>query len=72
MEKVVRHTWNKWISMTKSEILAELKRTGQLDNRRRSPEWEKAFQLYNELHPNNKLNQSCGSCYAKCRSWLMS
>lgn len=58
--------------MDKAAILAELKRTGQIDSRRRSPEWMKAFDLYNSIHPHNKLNPSCGSCYAKLRKWLMS
>lgn len=59
--------------MDKSEILAELKRTGQIDRRQRSPEWMKAFDLYNSQVPrSNKLNPSCGSCYGKLRNWLMS
>jgi hypothetical protein len=59
--------------MDKATILAELKRTGQFDRRQRSPEWMKAFDLYNAQVPRgNKLNPSCGSCYAKLRTWLMS
>jgi hypothetical protein len=60
--------------MDKAEILAELRRTGQLDNRRRSPEWMKAFDLYNSqvAHRANKLNPSCGSCYNKLKAWLQS
>jgi len=58
--------------MDKAAILAELKRTGQIDARRRSPEWQKAFDLHNSTFPHNKLNPSCGSCYAKLRKWLMS
>lgn len=58
--------------MDKATILAELKRTGQIDSSRRSPEWIKAFELYNSQNPRNKLNPSCGSCYRKLRTWLMS
>jgi hypothetical protein len=60
--------------MTKGEILEELRRTGQLDTRRRSDIWLKAFELYNSqvTHRANKLNPSCGSCYSKLRAWLQS
>ena len=60
--------------MSKQEVLEELKRTGQIDRRQRSPEWMKAFDLYNSqvAHRANKLNPSCGSCYGKLRTWLMS
>jgi hypothetical protein len=56
--------------MTKPEILAELKKAGQIDTSRKSPLWLEAFKLYNEQNPNHKLNPSCGSCFRKVRSWL--
>lgn len=55
--------------MTKAEILAELKRSGEISLFRRSPTWEKAFELHNKTTGQHK-KMSCGSCYRDVIAWL--
>jgi len=57
--------------MSKQEILAELTANGQVSVFRRSPSWEKAFELYNKVHGVRK-NPSCGSCFREVLAWLRS
>lgn len=59
------------MTMTKTEISAELKSKGQFDTNTRNELWTKAFQLF-EKDTKMKLSMSCGSCYSKVRSWLNS
>lgn len=58
--------------MSKQEVLDELKRTGDIDRRRKTPVWEKAFNLYNQAFPLAKLRPSCGGCFNRVLSWLRS
>lgn len=55
--------------MGKVEILAELTANGQITIFRRSPSWEKAFDLYNKVHSSRK-NPNCGSCFRDVLAWL--
>ncbi len=55
--------------MSKSEILAELTANGQISVFRRSPSWEKAFELYNKQN-NTRRNLNCGSCFRDVLAWL--
>jgi hypothetical protein len=56
--------------MGKTEILAELRANGEIDVFRRSPSWQKAFDLYKkEVGGHKSLN--CGSCYKDVKEWLM-
>lgn len=63
--------WLELNTMTKSEVVAELKSKGQFDTNTRNELWMKAFKLY-EIETKNKLSPSCGSCYNKVRQWLNS
>jgi len=56
--------------MSKVEILAELRANGQIDIFRRSPSWEKAFDLYKKEKGGHK-NMNCGSCYGDVKKWLL-
>lgn len=58
--------------MTKNELLAELKKAGQLDTSRRTPLWQQAFDLYNATFPQAKKSPSCGGCFNTVRRWLQS
>ncbi len=58
--------------MTKQEVLEELKSTGNINSHRRTPTWEKAFDLYNAAHPNNKRKIGCGTCFNDVKKWLQS
>ncbi len=55
--------------MSKAEILAELTTNGQISVFRRSPSWEKAFDLYNKQNNTHK-NPNCGSCFRDVLAWL--
>lgn len=57
--------------MSKQEILAELTAKGQHTEFKRSPAWEKAFDLYNKVHSSRK-NMNCGSCFRDVLAWLRS
>lgn len=57
--------------MSKTELVAELKKAGIRDSRVRHPLWEEAFKQYNAANPNNKVQYSlCGSCFSKVSNWL--
>jgi hypothetical protein len=56
--------------MTKQEILAELTKSGEILNFRRTPTWEKAFEAYNKANPNDRKNPSCGHCFRAVSAWL--
>lgn len=56
--------------MTKSEILAELTRTGEVSRFSRTQTWEKAFNLYNENNPRDKKSPNCGHCFRTVLGWL--
>ena len=55
--------------MNKTEILADLTKSGEVSVFRRSPTWEKAFKLYNDTNKGHK-NMNCGSCFREVLSWL--
>ena len=57
--------------MSKSDILDELRANGQISVFRRSPSWEKAFKLYNEIHKTHR-NMNCGTCFKDVEKWLRS
>lgn len=56
--------------MDKASILAELRANGQIDVFRRSPSWEKAFNLYKSVNGGHK-NMNCGSCFKDVKDWLL-
>lgn len=56
--------------MDKKTILNELTQNGNITSLRRSPTWEKAFDLHNSQNPNNKLKLGCGSCFRQVLAWL--
>jgi hypothetical protein len=56
--------------MDKATILAELTKSGEITVFRRSPMWEKAFDAYNLVHPNDKKSPSCGHCFRAVSAWL--
>jgi hypothetical protein len=57
--------------MDKAQLLAELTANGNISVLRRSPSWEKAFDVYNKLHGTN-LRPSCGTCFRTVLQWLRS
>lgn len=57
--------------MDKASILSALNSSGEVSNFRRSPNWEKAFKLYNDTHSSHK-NMNCGSCFRDVLAWLKS
>lgn len=57
--------------MGKAEILNALNASGEISVFRRSPNWEKAFKLYNDTH-STRRNLNCGSCYRDVLAWLKS
>lgn len=58
--------------MSKQEVYAALVANGSFDTNRRTPEWNRAFDLFNQAPENkgNKVSMSCGSCYSQVRNWL--
>lgn len=55
--------------MDKASILAELTKSGEISVFRRSPTWEKAFELYNKT-TGERLSPNCSSCFKKVSAWL--
>lgn len=60
------------MSMTKQEVLIELKKANQIDTAHRTPLWAEAFRLYNEAHPQAKKQMNCGACFTRVKNWLVS
>lgn len=58
--------------MTKEEVRNALQASGEISRFSHTQNWDKAFKLYNELHPNDKKNPKCGSCYKTVSKWLLS
>lgn len=60
--------------MTKGEVLTKLKETGAFTKFQRDSGglWDQAFKLYNEAHPKDKKNPSCGHCFRAVSAWLQS
>lgn len=58
--------------MSKQEIYAALIADHSLETNRRSPTWERAFDLFNQAPENkgNRVSMSCGSCFSQVRNWL--
>lgn len=57
--------------MDKQTILNELTQNGNIHSLRRSPTWEKAFDLYNSQNT-SKLKMGCGPCFRQVLAWLRS
>lgn len=57
--------------MTKSELMAEMKKAGIFDTNSRHTLWVQAFDLF-QKETKQKLSMSCGSCYSKVRDFLRS
>lgn len=57
--------------MTKAEALSALEASGDITKHSRTPNWEKAFELYNKATGQN-LRPSCGSCFRSVTAWLRS
>lgn len=55
--------------MDKQTILNELTANGQISVFRRSPSWEKAFNLYQQKTGHRK-SMDCGTCFRDILSWL--
>lgn len=58
--------------MDKTAILAALTASGEINTFRSTPNWQKAFELYNATHPGSHKSQNCGSCYRDVKNWLQS
>lgn len=57
---------------SKQEAISAINAEGSMNTLRRSPAWEKAFQAYNEAHPNDRKQMGCGHCYRVVHKWLNS
>lgn len=55
--------------MTKAELLQALIASGEINVFRRSPTWEKAFDLHNKTTGKHK-SPNCGSCFRDVKVWL--
>lgn len=55
--------------MDKTQILAALTASGEINTFRQTDNWTKAFELYNKAHGGHK-SMSCGSCYRDVLNWL--
>jgi hypothetical protein len=55
--------------MQKTEILAALTASGEVNTFRRTPMWEKAFELHNKTTGKHK-NANCGTCFRDVLAWL--
>ena len=55
--------------MTKAELLQALIASGEDKVFRRSPTWEKAFDLHNKTTGRHK-SMNCGTCYKDVLAWL--
>jgi hypothetical protein len=59
--------------MTKVELYKALQESGLFHRIGKHPLWLKAFELYNDAHPEGRLTDlGCGKCFAKVKTWLAS
>ncbi len=58
--------------MDKASVYAQLVATTEINTFRHTQLWDRAFKLYNEAHPKDQKQPTCGSCYKYVKAWLQS
>lgn len=56
--------------MTKAEILKNLKESGEIHRKVKTPYWEAAFELYWTTTGDKSPKMGCGACYNTVLQWL--
>jgi hypothetical protein len=51
-------------------LLAEMTRTGEINERKSTPNWQKAMLMFMAATGNREVNLNCNSCYNKIANWL--
>ena len=57
-------------TMNRTELRDTMLLTGELERFTKTPNWERAFELYKTETGDYEVSLGCGNCYAKVKKWL--
>lgn len=56
--------------MTREELRDIMLVSGELERFKRTPNWEKAFEMYILDTGDKQVSPQCGTCFKKVKNWL--
>ncbi len=56
--------------MTREELKTIMLQSGELERFKKTPNWEKAFEMYKGETKDYEVSVGCSGCFKKVKNWL--